>query len=165
MKLEDVILGDVLMLFDGQKHSIGGATNHTLTVSPEYTEISCKDAGIYGWKKLNKINWEIQSENLWIKDDYKDYLDKTLNDDEFTVYFGQSNWDENGLAASPGHWTPETVSGSSSDYEFLYKGKVKISSLTLNAPSGDNATYSVTFTGVGPLESVSTNVESSQISS
>lgn len=159
MKIEDVILGDVLMLFDNDKHSIGGATNHTLTVSPEYTEISCKDAGIYGWKKLNKINWEIQSENLWIKDAYKEYLKTTLKDDELTVYFGQSNWDDDGLTSSPDYWEPATVSTSGSNYEFLYKGKVKISSLTLNAPSGDNATYSVTFTGVGPLETVTTTTD------
>ena len=149
MTINDVIMGDVLQLFDAQQKSIGGATSHTLTVSPEYSEISCKDAGLYGWKKLNKISWEIQSENLYIEEAYLGYLQNLLNDTEITVYFGASNWVESGLG-SASNWTPTTASG-----DFLYTGKAKISSLTLNANSGETASYSITLTGVGAFTPVS----------
>lgn len=150
MTINDVIMGDVLQLFDANQKSIGGATSHTLTVSPEYAEISCKDAGLYGWKKLNKISWEIQSENLYIEEAYLGYLQNLLNDAEITVYFGASNWDENGLDTNTTYWSPTT---STSD--FLYTGKAKISSLTLNAASGETASYSITLTGVGAFTPVS----------
>lgn len=150
MTLNDVVMGDVLQLFDAQQKSIGGATNHTLTVSPEYTDINCKDAGLYGWKKLNKISWEIQSENLYIEEAYKGYLTNLLSDAEITVYFGTSDWTEEGLGSKT-NFSP--VSGAT----FLYTGKAKISSLTLNAASGDTATYSITLTGVGAFTPVASN--------
>lgn len=147
MTLNDVVMGDVLQLFDAQKKSIGGATSHTLTVSPEYTDINCKDAGLYGWKKLNKISWEIQSENLYIEEAYKGYLTNLLSDAEITVYFGTSDWTEEGLGEKT-NFAP--VTGAT----FLYTGKAKISSLTLNASSGDTASYSITLTGVGAFTPV-----------
>lgn len=150
MTINDVIRGDELMLFDASGNSIGGATNHTLTLSPETTDISCKDAGVWGWKKTNKIGWEIQTENLFLDDAFDGYFDSVINDTELPVYFGKAgNYDEDGLSGATTAWT--TTSST-----FLYTGKVKISSLTLNAPSGDNATYTATLTGVGALEKVTT---------
>lgn len=148
MTVDDIIRGDELMLFDASGKSIGGATNHTLTITPETTDISCKDAGVWGWSKTTKISWEIQSENLWLETPYEGYVDSIINDTELTVFFGEA--------------ADYSESGSTSGYNktttgFLYTGTVKISSLTLNAPSGDNATYSVTFKGVGALSKVSTN--------
>lgn len=151
MKVNEVVTGDVLMLFDEAGKSIGGATNHTLTVSPEYNDIACKDAGLYGWKKLKKITWEIQTENLFIDSEYVKLLEYVIGtgetgmDKEFTVYFGYSNWDGNDLTAA--NWTPST-----STTDCLFSGKVKISSLTLNAQAGENATYSATLTGVSSLK-------------
>lgn len=186
MTEKQVILGDVLQLFtmhgasSAVMTSIGGATNHTLTITPEYTDITCKDAGIFGWKKLNKINWEIQTENLFVAGEYKALLKNALGDFTFTVYFGTSNWSENGVAQVDSYWTPKfasdansygtvydnTSSSTDTGYRFaddnsgtntvkcIYKGKVKISSLTLNAQTGETASYSATLTGVGPFEEV-----------
>ncbi len=42
-----------------------------------------------------------------------------------------------------GGWTPVTTG--------QYKGKVVITSLELNAPNGDNATFTASFEGVGAL--------------
>lgn len=148
MTLNEVIKGDVLMLFNAQGKSFGGATNHTLSISPEYTEVMCKDCGETPWKKLSKINWQITTENLYVSDEYEDFLTKALNDTEFTIIFGASNWVPVGLekagtnGASIDNWSVDANG-------VVYTGKVKISSLTLNASSGDNATYSVTLDGVG----------------
>ena len=147
MTINDVIRGDELMLFDASGNSIGGATNHTLTITPETTEIACKDAGVWGWQKTNKISWEIQSENLFLNVPYEGYVDAILADQELTVFFGEAA-DYSEAGSITGY--TKTSTG------FLYTGKVKITSLTLNAPSGDNATYSVTFTGVGALTKVTT---------
>lgn len=145
MTVNDIIRGDQLMLFDASGNSIGGATNHTLTITPDTTDISCKDAGIWGWKKTTKINWEIQSENLFLESPYSGYVDSLINDQELTVFFGEAaNYAESGSTSG----YSRTASG------LLYTGKVKITSLTLNAQAGDNATYSVTFTGVGALTKV-----------
>lgn len=135
--IEDIQLGDDILLFDETgKYMIGGATNNSLTFSPEYFEISCKEAGLFGWRKLKKLNWEITTENLFIFDNFK-YLFTNMKDDlEFTVYFGMKD-------------------KASSEFikvdDAVFEGKVKVTSLSLNAPSGDNATYSATFTG-GPIE-------------
>ena len=177
MTQNQVILGDVLQLFTTHKDgndqmtvSIGGATNHTLTVSPEYIDIACKDAGTYGWKKLNKITWEIQTENLYVPNEYRALLENLLNDYEFTVYFGTSNWNVNGIQTQGEAWEPADFGSSSepicvsqpeaqfictpgdSSANMLYSGKVKVSSLTLNAQTGETASYSCTLTGVGPMQ-------------
>lgn len=141
MKLADVKLGDTLMLFLNGK-SIGGCTNHTLSLSPSYSEIATKDSGITPWKKLTKVDWTISCEALWIADEYKSLMDNILADTEFDVIFGTSNWSEEGLGNAES-WTP--VAG------MLYKGKVKINSLTLNAAAGDNASYTCEFTGTSAL--------------
>jgi ABC-type glycerol-3-phosphate transport system substrate-binding protein len=39
----------------------------------------------------------------------------------------------------------------------VYQGKGYITSLTANAPNGDNATMSITFSGVGELKRISNN--------
>lgn len=157
MKLEDVKTGDVLMVFlpaddtsasslsASSWVSVGGATSHSLSISPEYTEISCKDAGQFAWKKLTKVSYEIQTENLYIKKEFVDLVTKALNDTEFTVVFGESNWDKDGLGDAAA-WHP--AAGE------VYQGTVKISSLSSNDASGDNATYSATFTGSGTLKQV-----------
>lgn len=148
MTLSEVKQGDVLMLFDSAGHSFGGATSHTLTVSPEYTEISCKDSGQFPWKKLSKVNWEISTENLYVENDYVKLLTYTMNDTAFDVIFGESNWNKDGLGTTYTYWTNDT--GSS----MLYTGKVKVSSLTLNAASGENANYSATLQGTGAFTPV-----------
>lgn len=145
MKLSDVKLGDNLMVsINGT--IIGGATSHTLSISPEYTDIACKDAGLYGWKKLNKIGWEVSVDALFTLDGFEDYLDKVANDTEVTLIFGMSDWQESGLTDTKESWTIS---------DGIVSGKAKISSLTLNAASGDTATYSATFTGTSPFTVVS----------
>jgi hypothetical protein len=60
------------------------------------------------------------------------------------VFAKASNYDANGLT---------TVGGDVSTWTkgLGYKGKAVITSLTANANTGENATFSATFTGCGPL--------------
>jgi len=45
-----------------------------------------------------------------------------------------------------GGWTPKALNGR--------KGKVIITSIEVNAPNGENATFTAQFTGVGELTKV-----------
>ena len=48
--------------------------------------------------------------------------------------------------------TDVPVAGWTANTTGVYEGKVVITSLSLNAPNGEYATYSVQFTGVGELK-------------
>lgn len=150
MTINDIVLGDLLMLFDASGKSIGGATNHSLSISPEYNEVQCKDSSYTGWKKLKKVSWEIQCEHLYLEAEFIKYMDNIMGDEELTVFFGKAadrtDGADEGLGSKT-EWTKDTTG-------MMYTGKCKISSLSLNAQSGENATYSVTLTGTGALSKV-----------
>lgn len=146
-----IIKGRDLMLFDSEGKSLAFATNHTLTITAETTDISSKDHGIWGATEVSKYTWEIQSENLYTEAGYANMFDKMLAGDSMTVKFG--------LKQTP---TPSdaTVADSSltnwSPGAHYYTGDALITSLTANANNGDNATYSVTLTGVSQIKKVGT---------
>lgn len=142
---ENIIKGDDLMLFDADGHSIAYATQHTLTITADAADISSKDHGFWGGSEINKITWEITSENLYTTTAYDDLFTKMIAKQAITVYFGMKT--ETG--------TGTVVDG---DYEYwskkansTYTGKAFITSLTANANSGENATFSVTLTGTGKI--------------
>ena len=137
-----IVKGDELMVFDASGHSIAYATNHTLTLSGDATDISSKDHGAWGAKAVNKINWEITTENLYTDDAFDTLMTSMTARTAVTVFFG--------------HHT--SVSGTPADGDIAYwtgmdgqtyTGKAYITSLTVNANNGENATFSATFTGVG----------------
>jgi hypothetical protein len=147
-----IVKGQELMLFmDGQ--SIAFATSHSLTVTGNTTDISSKDHGFFAASNLTSITWEISSENLYTDGAYNKLFNAMVNKREpIDVVFGHYSDDKtlalNGIADSDNEsWT--APSGATSVY---YTGKAYITSLTANAANGDNATYSVTLSGVGKLE-------------
>lgn len=165
MDTTKILKGDDLMIFDASGRSIAFATSHTLTLTADSQEISCKDSGVWKDNFITKMSWEVSSENLYSEDGYKDLFDKMVEGKAIQIYFGKADatkyakkssdsWsDDNALTdKSYGINSPEeawTVKG-----QYAYVGKAVISSLTLNAASGDNATYSATFTGTGKLQVV-----------
>ena len=77
-----IIKGDDLMLFINTStgstpsyKSIAYATSHALSISAEATDTSSKDHGIWGGSEVNKITWEITSENLYTTEAYYDIFD------------------------------------------------------------------------------------------
>jgi len=139
--------GDELMLFDANNKALAWATSHTLTITGNTVDISTKDHGFWGASEVGNLTWEITSENLYCDDNYDELFDIMVAKEPVTVAFAKvSNYDENGLTSVGGTvsaWTPDTTNYRS--------GKAVITSLTVNANTGENATYSVTFTGAGPL--------------
>ena len=138
------------MLFMGGD-ALAYAKNHTLTITGNTIDISSKDHGYWGASEIGNLTWEVQTENLYTEDNYDKLFDAMVTKTPVDIVFAQAqNYDENGLAVVGGDvesWTASTTFGR--------KGKAVITSLTVNANNGENATYSATFTGSGPLTKVS----------
>ena len=143
-----IIRGDELQLFyDG--NAFAWATSHTLTLTGNTVDIATKDHGSWGASEIGNITWEITSENLYSEDDYDSLFDLMVQKEPIDVVFAKvSNYDPDGLVRAGGNvqaWTASTT---------YRTGKAVISSLTANANTGENATYSLTLTGAGPLTKV-----------
>lgn len=90
MDAKKIIKGDDLMLFVESGNafkSIAYATSHTLTLTAETQDINSKDHGLYGATSVNKISWEIQSENLFTTEDYDMLFDMMIAREPINVYF------------------------------------------------------------------------------
>lgn len=142
--MNTIIKGDDLMLFDEVGKSLAFATSHTLSISADAVDTSSKDHGIWKANEVNKINWELTSENLYTNDAYDTLMEKMIARQPITVYFGTKKETDADKTVADGDYTNWT--GASG-----YTGKVLITSLSVNANTGENATYSATFTGTGKL--------------
>lgn len=150
--------GADIMVFvkqDGIFKSIAHATSHTLNLTGETTEVNSKDYGEFGASEVNKINWEITSENL-MTEDYETLFDLMLAKTKVDLVFGMKSIntgiEEQTDPSAPNYYTPKN--NASGGYQGAKTGKAYITSLQQNAPNGENATFSVTFTGVGAISRV-----------
>lgn len=154
MAAPTIIQGRDLMLFSNDGHSYAYATNHSLSITCETSDISSKDHGRYGASEVSKITWEITSENLYTTTDYDTMFTAMTAGEPIMVRFGlkQAPSDPDlvpadGSTALP-YWTSQNT---------FYQGKAIITSLVANAPNGENATYQVTLTGVGKIQKTTIN--------
>lgn len=154
-----IIKGRDLMLFDSDGHSYAWATNHTLTITAETTDISSKDHGIWGGSEVARYTWEITSENLYSTEAYDEMFDTMLAGEPITVRFG--------LKQTPADASMNVADGNLAlpywnSQNSFYEGKVVITSLVANANNGENATFSVTLTGNGSIKKTTVNSNSEQ---
>lgn len=152
---EKIVKGGRLMLFIDSK-SVAYATSHTLSVSAETTDTSSKDHGKWGATEVNRCTWEITSENIYTHKSYDALYDKMIAGEKVTVIWGEKAEDDSAGTVADGdfaNWTPAAAG--------YYTGSVLITSLQANANNGENATFSVTLTGVGKFERVSTSPSAS----
>lgn len=149
-KIQTPMKGDQIMIFFNG-HSIAQGTSHTLSETVNMQEISSKDYGIFGAQTPQKINWTISAEHLFTEGGFKTLQTAMHAMQPVDIVFGTaSNWDKGGLDAAPGEggttgaddWVP---------VDNAMTGKAYISSLTLTAASGDNATFAAEFQGLGQL--------------
>lgn len=147
---KSIVRGNSLMLFYNGK-SLGFATAHTLSVSADTVDISTKDGGYWASSDIGNMSWEITTENLYSTttegdasdSDYNILFDLMLAKTPVDIVWGiATDYDANGLGEKEA-WTAPTTGG--------YKGKAVITSLSVNANTGENATYSCTFTGYGAI--------------
>lgn len=146
---KQIIKGDDLMLFipDGNSgyKSIGYSTSHTLTMSAETTDVNTKDHGEWGSTTVNKISWTINTENLYTNEDFDTLFDLMVAKQKIKVVFGAKAEADSVIVADgdADNYTPSTTS------QYMKEGYVLITNLTANTPSGENATFSAEFRGVG----------------
>lgn len=145
--MAQIVRGSDLMLFDGTTNkAFAFATNHTLELSGDVLETSSKDSGKWKANQITKLSWTITSENLYSEEDYDDLVEKMIERDEFDVIFAIAGNADSDAGVPSGGWTPKSNSG--------YKGKAVITSISVSAQDGQNATYSVNLQGTGALEKI-----------
>lgn len=144
-----IIKGNALMLFDSTGASYAYATSHTLSISAETSDLTVQTKdhanGIWSDAEVSKYSWEITSENLYTTNDYDKLFDSMTSGQPIDVKFGLGKSTQDTTDSKIVHWT---VDGAH------YEGKALITSLQANANTGENATYSLTLTGVGSITKV-----------
>lgn len=146
----DIIKGSKLMVFLGEA-PIGFATSHSLSMTTNTTQVSTKDHGDFPSTIAQNITWEVSAENLYSDTGEATYMTAMKTMQPVTIVFAQAGNYSNTQAqgATPmqttggAEWTVGTK---------IAEGQALITSFSINAPAGDNATMSVTFTGVGELK-------------
>jgi predicted secreted protein len=168
----NVIKGGDLMLFlkesNGTMKSIAFATSHTLTVSTDTQQTSTKDdGGKFQSSDYGIISWSATSENLCSYDgagyNYQDLINLMLSQTKVTATFSvegnsgstypYANKLDSVEDTTDDVWTPAAAGtiGSTSNKSLGYTGTVLITNVEVNAPNGENATFSVQLQGDGPL--------------
>lgn len=143
---KQIIKGDWLQLFINDNAPVW-ATSHTLTLTGNTVDIATKDHGSWGASEIGNLTWELTAECLYSDGDYDDMFDRMVAKTKLMIEFGGvNNYDPNGLVSVGGEidaWEPQ--------YTMIKRGYAVVTSLTANANTGENATYSITFAGAGPL--------------
>lgn len=139
------IKGGDLMLFVNGK-SIAYATNHTIEISGETQQEGHKDINS-DWDSIDvtKLSWTASSENLCSADG----RGRLYGDLESLMVY-HTKIDLVLSLKAPTTYTEPPVDGWYTQ-DIGYTGKAIITDLQLNAPNGEYATFTVQFTGVGPL--------------
>jgi predicted secreted protein len=143
----DIIDGSDLMMFYNGK-SISFATSHQLTLTGTTLDVSTKDHGTWGSKKIGKLSWSITSDNLFMLQPFKLFTGLWMDKNPITVVCAckaepDANPDYYGVVTPTNGWSPLSNSG--------YTGKAIITNITVNAKDGESATYSITLEGTGAL--------------
>lgn len=152
-----IIKGKKLMLFieksSGNFKSLGYATNHSLSTSANTIDVAHKDladsaGGRWEDQDIDTLNWSITTENFYANDaegvSFGDLFDYYASGTELNVKFMIAANSTTGVPT--GGWVPDTTAGDD-----VLSGKVIITSIDMNAPVSDNASFSITFTGKGAL--------------
>lgn len=136
--------GDLMLFVNGK--SIAYATNHTLEINGETQNDGHKDvSGDWDSIDVTKLSWTASSENLYSVDGrgrmYGDLESLMIYHTKIDLVLSMK---------APTTYTEPPVQGWYTRDQG-YTGKAIITDLQLNAPNGEYATFSIQFTGVGPL--------------
>ena len=161
-----------MMLFikeaNGTVKSIAFATSHTLTVSTDTQQTSTKDdGGKFQSSDYGILSWSASSENLCSYDgagyNYQDLINLMLSQTKVTATFSiegnsgtsypYANKKDSVDETTDDTWTPANTGsiGSPSNKSLGNPGTVLITNVEVNAPNGENATFTVQLQGDGPL--------------
>ena len=140
-----IIKGNKIQLFY-QGETFAYATAHTLNITGNTLDISSKDHGVFGASEIGSITWEVTGEYFYTDYDYDTLFDLMLYRRPIMVEVAEvKNYSENGLISTGGDvaaWWPGAITR---------RGYAVITSLNTTANTSEQATYSVTLSGSGPL--------------
>lgn len=139
---DKIVYGGDMMLFLGDE-PLAFSTSAELSMNMDTREISSKDSGNYKNYKAGRYGWEASTDGLAAFE-----LTGNSNglDDVFASYTGGTAVDF-AFASKTGTSPAHTVDASKTNFT----GSVLITSMTISASDGDNATYSVSLIGLGEL--------------
>ena len=149
-----IIKGSKLMLFikdqNDQYKPVGFATSHSIQFTTNTTEILTKDHGDFPSQVVQSIGWTVSAENFYSDLGEATYLQILKSKQPVLIQFAEaSNYSndttEKGVIDSNEEWTVDSG-------HIIASGKAIITDFSVNAPAGDNATMSVTFTGIGEFD-------------
>lgn len=139
------IKGKDLMVFQkkGDAYTaLAAATNHTLSISANVMESSSKDSGKWGDSEAGRMEWEMGTENLFVQVDFDTLFTAMVAGEKLEVAFEIASNANSDTGKPDGGW--QIGPGG-------YEGQALITALNANASNGDNASYTATFKGCGPL--------------
>ena len=146
-----ILKGDQIQLWDYDNGTLAYATSHTLTLTGNTTDVSTKDHGWWTATSVGSLTWEITAECLYTYSDFDLLFNKMIHNEKIHLIWSEvDNYDPNGLTTTGGNVQKWNYS------QKYYSGYAVITSINANANTGENATYSVTFTGAGTLSKVET---------
>lgn len=151
-----IIQGSKLMIWIGSQ-SIAMATNHTLTISTETNEISNKDLGAGAWasSSIKRFSWEASSDNMYTISAYRQLFSLMTNKTKVLVTFGISPSDAlvaGDTSTGFADWTWTNPANSAAvGTDCTLQGYAYITSLDVQAPTDDNASFSITLSGCSEL--------------
>jgi len=138
--------GNDIMLFNENNMSFAHGRNHTFTVGVETREDNTKDNPRNPIVSVSKITYEITTENLYCED-FVTLFGYLVNGEPITLKFGLKKNEGEALPSS-GDIEAWTLNGA----ENYFCGYFLLTSLNLNANTGETCTYSATFAAVGKVE-------------
>lgn len=159
----DIIKGGHLMVLVDD-NPIAFATSHSLSKTLNTQEVATKDHGDFAAVLPQNITWEVTTENLYSLTSYQDLNDAFNSRSLVDLYFGETTYSQtnvqNSLVVQEGSATGVNWLASG----FGEVGKAYITSLSVTAAAGENATFSATFTGSGSLSvQTSTNTATNTV--
>ena len=149
MTNSDILKGSALQLFYNGS-TIAFATSHTFSMTVNTNEVATKDHGDYPAVIPTTITWEVTCENLYATSSADTLLAVAKAKTPVTIKFCEvSNYsasDEQGII-------DVTPAKTWSAGHVIAEGNAIITSYSVNAAAGDNASISCTFQGTGSFTS------------
>lgn len=146
MAVKSTYSGDEIMLFKEDNTSFAWATNHSITFNLSTNEFLTKDNPVYPIVYLSKVSNEITTENLYCED-VVTLFNYLITGEALTLRFGKRK-DTNGLYPADGDIPYYELDNLTTYFQSRYI----LTSLEINANTGEKTTYSATFQSVGKIE-------------
>ena len=146
---KQIIEGSNLMLFSNVEGGSGStmtalaaATSCKVGLKGNVQSKKSKDSGCWDESDVTTLSWDGSSDNLFTIEDYSTLMNAMIARKPIMIQFSTVKNADSVNGMPTGGWTPNTDG---------FKGLALITSLEATGNNGDNATYSVSLTGTGPL--------------